>query len=267
MFDISLILLPLFGFIIGVLVTTLGGGGGSLYVPILTLFGVPAQVAVATSLATVLPTTAVGALSHHRMGNVDIRTGLILGIGGIIGTLIGAYFANLVPSYILKKALGVLLLVMAIPMIRRVLKEREEAKDKDITKKQENNDKAATLTGSRRIIASLFGVASGVLAGIFGLSGTAPVTAGLYSLGLPTLTVVGTTIFVLVFNSIAGIGGYFLLGKFDITLTLLLGGGAVIGAFLGPKLLGRIDRGIIERVIPPILILISIIFGVSLILS
>jgi uncharacterized membrane protein YfcA len=154
MFDISLILLPLFGFIIGVLVTTLGGGGGgSLYVPILTLFGVPAQVAVATSLATVLPTTAVGALSHHRMGNVDIRTGLILGIGGIIGTLIGAYFANLVPSYILKKALGVLLLVMAIPMIRRVLKEREEAKDKDITKKQENNDKTATLTGSRRVIA------------------------------------------------------------------------------------------------------------------
>ena len=134
MFDISLILLPLFGFIIGVLVTTLGGGGGSLYVPILTLFGVPAQVAVATSLATALPTTAVGALSHHRMGNVDIRTGLILGIGGIIGTLIGAYFANLVPSYILKKALGVLLFVMAIPMIRRVLKEREEAKDKDILK-------------------------------------------------------------------------------------------------------------------------------------
>lgn len=267
MFDFSLIILPLFGFIIGLLVTTLGGGGGSLYVPILTLFGVPAQVAVATSLATVLPTTAVGALSHHRMGNVDIRTGLILGIGGIIGTLIGAYFANLVPSYILKKALGVLLLVMAIPMIRRVLKEREEAKDKDITKKQENNDKTATLTGSRRVIASFFGVAGGILAGVFGLSGTAPVTSGLYSLGLPSLMVVGTTIFVLVFNSIAGIGGYFLLGKFDITLTLLLGGGAVLGAFLGPKLLGRIDRGIIERVIPPILILISIIFGVSLILS
>ncbi|MGB9980523.1 hypothetical protein [Methanobacterium sp.] len=50
-----------------------------------------------------------------------------------------------------------------------------------------------------------------------------------------------TTIFVLVFNSVAVIGGYLILGRFDLNLTLLLGGGAVAGALLGPKLLGRID--------------------------
>ncbi len=62
MVDLNLIFLPLIGFLIGLMVTTLGGGGGGLYVPVLTLFfGVPIQVAVATSLATVLPTTAVGA--------------------------------------------------------------------------------------------------------------------------------------------------------------------------------------------------------------
>lgn len=272
MFDFNLIFLPLIGFIIGLLVTTLGGGGGSLYVPILTLLGVTPQVAVATSLATVLPTTAVGAYSHHRMGNVDVRTGLILGIGGLIGTLIGAYIANLIPPYILKKALGVLLIVMAIPMMRRVLgeyKKQGKAEDEEDTlKKHENKetDDTVTLTGFRRIIASFFGVAGGILAGIFGLSGTAPVTSGLYSLGLPAVMVVGTTIFVLVFNSIAGIGGYLLLGRFDLTLTLLLGCGAVVGAFLGPRLLGKIDQVILERVIPPIIIVITIIFGLALIL-
>ena len=85
MFDFNLILLLLIGFCIGFFVTTLGGGGGGLYVPVLILYGVTPQVAVATSLATILPTTAVSAYSHHRMGNVDVRTGLILGIGGIIG--------------------------------------------------------------------------------------------------------------------------------------------------------------------------------------
>ena len=63
------------------------------------------------------------------------------------------------------------------------------------------------LTGPKRIFASLFGVAGGVLAGVFGLSGTPPISAGLYSLGLPTIMVVGTTVFVLVFNFLAGIGG------------------------------------------------------------
>lgn len=60
MFDFSLIMLPLFGFIIGLPVTTLEGGMGQ-YVPILTLFGVTPQVAVATSLTTVLPITDAGA--------------------------------------------------------------------------------------------------------------------------------------------------------------------------------------------------------------
>jgi len=48
-------------------------------------FGIPTRVAIATSLASVLPTTVVGAISHFRQGNVDIRTGMILGIGGIVG--------------------------------------------------------------------------------------------------------------------------------------------------------------------------------------
>jgi Predicted permeases len=271
MFDLSLILLPLIGFIIGLFVTTLGGGGGALYVPILTLYGVAPQVAVATSLATVLPTTAVGTYIHHRMGNVDIRTGLILGIGGIIGTLIGAYIANIIPPDILKKALGAMLIIMAIPMIKRVLEERKKHNDENKetkTKKQRKNGdkKTVTLTGPKRIIASLFGIASGILAGVFGLSGTPPVTAGLYSLGLPAVMVVGTTLFVLIFNSIAGIGGYFILGRFDLTLTLLLGGGAVIGALLGPKLLSRVDQTTLEKFIPSVFILISTVFGLSLIL-
>ena len=125
--DISLIFIPLFGFIIGALVSTLGGGGGGLFVPVLTLiFGVPTQVAVATSLASVLPTTAVGAFSHYREGNVDIRTGLILGIGGIVGTVIGAHIANMIPSILLRKILGVFTLIMMIPMVFSALKRRKK---------------------------------------------------------------------------------------------------------------------------------------------
>lgn len=43
--------------------------------------------------------------------------------------------------------------------------------------------------------------------------------------------VVGTTVFVLIFNSITGIGSYFLLGRLDIPLILILGSGAVVDAF------------------------------------
>lgn len=261
MFDVNLIFLPLFGFLIGLFVSTLGGGGGGLYVPVLILiFGIPAQTAVATSLASVLPTTVAGAFSHHSEGNVDIRTGLILGIGGVIGTLIGAYVANLIPSYLLEKILGVFTLIMLVPMLRSM---RNRQKNSD----ENTNSKGIKLKGIKQVIASFFGVAGGVMAGIFGISGTPPVVAGLYSLGLPAILVVGTTVFVLIFNSAAGITGYFLLGKLDIPLILLLGGGAVVGAYIGPKLLKRINPKTLEKAYGPLLVSIMLILSVSLIVT
>ena len=263
MLDIHLILLPLFGFIIGLLVSTLGGGGGGLYVPVLILiFGVTPQVAVATSLASVLPTTAVGAFSHYRQGNVNIRIGLILGIGGLIGTLIGANIANIIPPNLLQKILGIFTLIMIIPMLRSLVQRRQKLKEKN-----EDKEKTLTFTGPKKVIASLFGVASGLMAGVFGISGTPPVIAGLYSLGLPAAMVVGTSVFVLIFNSVAGIGGFYLLGRLDLTLIILLGGGGAVGAFIGPVLLKKINPKTIEKIYGPLLVSIMLIFGLGLILA
>ena len=263
MLDINLILLPLFGLLIGLVVSMFGGGGGGFYVPVLILiFGVTPQVAVATSLASVLPTTAVSSFSHFRQGNVDLRTGLILGIGGIIGTLIGANIANTISPTLLQLILGIFTLIMVIPMLRSLVQRHQKLKEKN-----EDKEETLTLTGPRRVIASFFGVASGLLAGVFGISGTPPIVAGLYSLGLPAAMVVGTSVFVLIFNSIAGIGGFYLLGRLDLTLIILLGGGSAVGAFIGPLLLKKINPKTFEKIYGPVIVGIMVIFGLGLILA
>lgn len=263
MIDVNLFLLPLFGFLIGLLVSMFGGGGGGLYVPVLILiFGITPQVAVATSLASVLPTSVVSAASHFRQGNVDIRTGLILGIGGIVGTLIGATVANIIPPALLQKILGIFTLIMLLPMFRSLIQRRQK-----INEEKEDEKERTTLTGPRRIIASLFGVLSGLLAGVFGISGTPPIIAGLYSLGLPALMVVGTSVFVLIFNSIAGIGGFYLLGRLDLTLIILLGGGAAVGAFIGPLLLKKINPKTFEKIYGPVIMGTMVIFAIGLIVA
>lgn len=263
MIDVNLFLLPLFGFLIGLLVSMFGGGGGGLYVPVLILiFGITPQVAVATSLASVLPTSVVSAASHFRQGNVDIRTGLILGIGGIVGTLIGATVANIIPPALLQKILGIFTLIMLVPMFRSLIQRRQK-----INEEKEDEKERTTLTGPRRIIASLFGVLSGLLAGVFGISGTPPIIAGLYSLGLPALMVVGTSVFVLIFNSIAGIGGFYLLGRLDLTLIILLGGGAAVGAFIGPLLLKKINPKTFEKIYGPVIMGTMVIFAIGLIVA
>lgn len=267
MFDFTyLIFVPIYGFLTGLLVSMLGGGGGGLYVNgLIVLFGIQPQIAVATSLASVLPTSAAGAFSHFREGNVDIRIGLVLGVGGIIGTLIGAYIANIIPPDLLRKILGIFTLIMVIPMVRSARKRSKKSSDGSKPKVYVKG--SLKLTGLRRVGASIFGVIGGVMAGVFGISGTPPVTAGLYSLGLPAILVVGTTIFVLMFNSVAGISGYFLLGKLDVPLIILLGGGAIIGALIGPKLLKRIDPATIEKIYAPLLVSISLVMGLAMLLS
>jgi uncharacterized membrane protein YfcA len=74
------------GFIIGLAASMLGGGGGFFFPPLLILlFGVPAQIAVATSLAATLPICIVGSVGHYRNGNIDLKMGMVFGMAGIIG--------------------------------------------------------------------------------------------------------------------------------------------------------------------------------------
>jgi uncharacterized membrane protein YfcA len=51
------------------------------------------------------------------------------------------------------------------------------------------------------LIGIVFGAASGPMTGLVGLSGTPPTMAGLYLLGFPVATVVGTSVFVTIFSA------------------------------------------------------------------
>lgn len=255
--NLILLILPVIGFLIGVFVTTIGGGGGGLYVPVLIMLGIEPRIAVATSLATVLPTTMVGSYNHYRRGHVDTKMGLTLGIGGFIGTFIGIYISSLIPQVILKKLFGILFLILVIPSLRNLIKELRS--DTEIKKKRH-----VSLTGYKKIIVPLFGVVGGILSGIFGISGSPPIQIALLLLGYAATTVVGTTIFVLIFNSIGGIIGYSYLGRIDIPIVLLLCFGTIIGAVVGPKILEYIKERYLEIGIPIIIITLNIIFAVDM---
>lgn len=103
----------------GIISGLVGIGGGVLVVPILLyVFKVDMHSAAGTSLAIIIPTAIVGALSHFTRGtNIDWRVAAIIALGAIAGATMGAWIANALPAVTLKKVFAVILLVVSISIL------------------------------------------------------------------------------------------------------------------------------------------------------
>jgi uncharacterized membrane protein YfcA len=114
------VLLVLTGFFAGAVSGVLGVGGGLIFVPALTLgAGLGQTTAQGTSLAAIVPTSLVGALTADREGNV-LRSGLVLmAILGAVGAVAGAVLALVLPTAVLTRVFGAFLIVSAWRLWRR----------------------------------------------------------------------------------------------------------------------------------------------------
>lgn len=102
------------GFLVGLLSGTMGIGGGILLVPLMVIgFGFAQKVAQGTSLAAIIPSALVGALTHDRAGNVDRRAAFWVGATGCCGALAGSLAAIRLPKELLVRLFGALLLYSA----------------------------------------------------------------------------------------------------------------------------------------------------------
>ncbi len=107
------ILMLLAGVGVGIGASFSGLGGGFLMVPLLLVLGYSAQKAVGTSFMAILVISASALLAHNKLANVDYRTGILLGIGGIVGAQIGARLLEHVSTANFKKIFALVLIGLA----------------------------------------------------------------------------------------------------------------------------------------------------------
>lgn len=128
-------LLIMLGAIVGVLAGLLGIGGGLLIVPAL-LFLLPKagiatdiamQIALATSLSTIIVTSGSSALNHLKLGNVDMFVIKWLMPGVVVGGFLGSFIADVIPAQYLPKVFGVIVLVLAIQMLLSIRKTSQKS--------------------------------------------------------------------------------------------------------------------------------------------
>lgn len=253
-------LLPFIGFVVGLLGTMLGGGGGFFFMPVLILLiNVTPQTAVITSLVASLPICIVGSLGHYHRKNIDFKLALMFGSAGILGAFFGTAISNRISPEQLKTSFGIYSVLIAINIVFGTWR------------KQRAFSKGAEQTNNSKIIrvskGSFFGFFAGLITGTFGTSGTAPVLAGLFSMRIPLKMVIGTSLLIVLVNTLFAIGSHFFMGKIDLTLVWFLTAGSALGALAGPKLLTKVKTDHAENKIRYLYASVIAVMGILMIIG
>ena len=258
--SVNLFVLMAIGGGVGFLSGLFGVGGGFLMTPLLIFIGIPPAIAVGSEANQLAAASLSGVIAHWRGGRVDLRMGIMLLIGGLIGSTLGvSLFAWLRATGqvdLVIKLLYVVLLssigtMMMVESLRANLKSRRQSGENGSTASADNQP--AKITWRQRLpwqmafptsgvtISALLpltlGIIIGVLAAIMGIGGGfIMVPAMIYLLGMPTAIVVGTSLFQILFvASNVTLQQAIRVQTVDVVLALLLMAGSVLGAQIGVR--------------------------------
>jgi uncharacterized membrane protein YfcA len=258
--DVNVVLIILYGTLVGFLSGLVGVGGGFLITPLLIFTGIPPIVAVSSGATQMAGTASGASYLHWRRGNIDFKMGLILLIGSWLGGGLGVYLAKAllhsgqfdnVVVFLYVVLLGFIGVSMLIESLRAVFFAGEAG-----------NVGAHAAAASRSWIRTLverlpwqmgfpasgvrmsavgpliLGAAVGILTSLMGVGGGfIMVPVMIYALKMPTRIVVGTSLFQLLFTTAAvsvmqaGVNH-----SVDPFLALVLILGSVLGTKLGARL-------------------------------
>ena len=118
----------------------LGMGGGTLLIPILTIFlNFDQKLSQGINLLSFLVMALLSVFIHYKNGFIVTKyIGYII-ISGIIFSVVGAFCMTILPSKVLKIVFGVFLCVLAIIEIVKVFKKDKNKEKKDKTVKNKSN--------------------------------------------------------------------------------------------------------------------------------
>jgi hypothetical protein len=106
------------GFVAG-FINTLAGSGSLVTLPLLIFLGLPANVANGTNRVAILFQNVVGVSSFRQQKMLDLRGGLMLAGPAIIGAIVGAQIAVNLNEEMMRRVIGLLMVVMLVVIFVR----------------------------------------------------------------------------------------------------------------------------------------------------
>lgn len=211
---------PITGFIAG-FINTLAGSGSLITLPLLILLGLPANVANGTNRIGVLLQNLVAVATFRNRGALDTAGTWKLVVPAVVGSVLGAQLAVDLDEHLLRRMIGVLMLVMLVIMLlkpERWIAERASRREPRLWVEVPLFFAIGVYGGFLQAGVGIFLLAALVLGAGFNLVGA----NGVKNLIVLVVTAVAIPVFMLH-------------GQVQWTLGLLLGAGQAAGAWVAAR--------------------------------
>jgi len=273
---VNIPLIFILSLVVGVLSGLFGVGGGFLMTPFLIFLGIPPTYAVANEANNILGTSISGSTTHYLKGTLDYKMGLMIVVGGAIGTILGiitfSYFKDIGKiNIVISLAYMYILAIIGTIMLVQGLSEIDRARKKILTKSKLHSHYWIHGLPFRmrfkksKLYESIFtpiiiGLLVGYLAAIMGIGGAfILVPAMIYIIGMPTKLIPGTSLFVTIFvSAIVTVLHAFHYGSIDLMLVMVLILGSILGVQIGQKLGEKVDSSQFKTILAALLLLVGI---------
>ncbi|MBI1207037.1 MAG: TSUP family transporter [Azospirillum sp.] len=280
--SVNALLLLAMGGAVGFLSGLFGVGGGFLLTPFLIMIGVPPAVAVGTQANQLVAASISGVLAHWRRGNVDVRMGLVMLVGGSAGSALGVALFNLlqrlgqidlVISLLYVGLLGFVGLSMLVESVSALLLPHRAATRHKLHQHSWLHGLPFKMRfhRSRLYISALLpgavGFFGGILVAVMGIGGGfILVPAMIYLVGMPTALVAGTSLFQIIFTTAATTVMQAATNHtVDVMLAFLLLTGGVVGAQLGTRIMERLRGETMRALLALLVVMVAAKLAVDLV--
>ena len=239
------ILVSPLGFLIGVSLGALGGGGSILAVPVLVYAaGQTPKQATASSLILVAATSLLGIAPHWKARHVRLVPGLLFSLAGVAASLLGSTLNERADQNLLLLAFSVLMLIAAGAMARS-LHRHQTAPDCEVPDAQPTTITVDTVTVIKVILA---GSVVGILTGFFGVGGGFVIVPALVlALGFTMPEAIGTSLLVIVINSIVALSSRLDGGNIEWAVIIPFGIASLSGVLVGGRMADRQEPDNLQR--------------------
>lgn len=259
--------LLLFGFIVGLLASMCGLGGGFIIVPTLIIvFNLPPQNAVAISLVAMCGTTFSAAFGYIKQRRVDYKLALLYDVFDIPGVIIGAYITTLLPKDMLVGLCGFFILSLSLLLFRNMKAQSSSRKNRELKMTTngwrrrigDTSNKVFEYEIRKPILAMLSSLMSGLVTGLAGLGGGITDTTTMILLGIPTHVAIATSEFAMALTNGVGVVAHGILQNISIEYAIPLTIGTIFGAQIGVVAAKRTERKTLKKVISVVAFLLSL---------